>query len=155
MDNFDSAYAGAFQHSAAPDLVSYFSQGFNMANAMPFSPENVRKRQIEDYQLALKQQAIQTQAARYQQQMALRQQLLPFQIARLQHLSQGKNPTDPTAYANTLANIDQFTSGQHPPITIPDAPLPTQQDAANLPSSTSDLLPPQNPNSVAPDGPAL
>lgn len=151
MENFDSAYASAFQKPAAPDLISYFSQGFNMANAMPFSPQAVRQRQIEDYQLQLKNQAIQAQAARYQQQMALKQQLLPFQIARLQHLAQGK-PT-PADYSGTIADIDAFTAGQHAPVVTPDQTQAPQPDA--LPASMSSPTGPAPRTPIDPDAPAL
>jgi len=85
----DTAFLQPLQNYRPVDYIGLFTRGYNVANSLPWSAENIRKRQIEDYALAMRQQQFAAQMAEHAQQMKLREALLPYQIARYKQLASG------------------------------------------------------------------
>lgn len=150
MALIDTSYLSAFQNHQIPDYVSMFTRGFNLGNALPWSAENTRKRQIEDFQLQARQQAMAQQAAAHAQEMQIKQSLLPYQIARYKQLSSNGTSTGSDADRALLERVAAFgqpqapttafpfpdqaplTTNQPPPIPVTEQPLPQQATNINF-----------------------
>ncbi len=142
MDFIDGSYLNAVQNVHAPDYVGLYTRGYQVAQAMPWSQENVRKRQLEDLAISMRQQQFAAQQAQQAQEMQLKQALLPYQIARYQQLAKG-------GVAGTTNPVDAWSTINSLPENKPQAP---GQPVATSPS----VIPPLQPgNNINFDAPAL
>jgi hypothetical protein len=138
MPLIDTAYLNSFQ-SHPTDYVGLFTKGFNLANAMPWSPENLRKRALEDYQIQMKQQQFAAEMAEKQRAAQMKEALFPFQLQRVKRLAAGVADT-PTpqggiqSYISALRAATQGAPTQPAPIETLPVETPPAQPLSPTPS---------------------
>lgn len=145
MALIDTAYLSAFQPHPT-DFIGYFTRGYQVADAMPWSESNRRKRALEDFQIQMKQQQFAAQQAEQAQQMMMREKLFPFQLQRAQRLasSVADTPAPQGGLQNYITALRAATQQGGP------EPLP-----APIEQPTPQPMSPPPPFGVDPDAPVF